>query len=55
MRLYKHEAIIWKNDIYIIPTITLIINTPIYIGRNFSIEFHWLIFNARLLWVEGEE
>jgi len=55
MRLYRHEAIICKNQIYIIPTITLIINTPLYIKRNFSIEFHWLIFNARLLWMEVKE
>ena len=55
MKLYKHEAVTWKNQIFIIPTIALGINTPIYIERNFSIEFHWLIFNARLLWIEEDK
>lgn len=55
MKLYRHEAVICKNQIYIIPTITLIWDMPIYYKRNFSIEFHWLIFNARLLWMEENE
>lgn len=54
MRLYRHEAVICKNQIYIIPTIILVWDMPMYTKRTFSIEFHWLVFNARLLWMEGE-
>ena len=53
MKIYKHEAVICKNQIYIIPTLILVWDKPMYTKRNFSIEFHWLVFNARLLWLEG--
>ena len=55
MKLKRKDFEIWKNDIYIIPTFRMFINNMIYTNRNFSIEFHWLVFHARLLWVEESE
>jgi len=52
MKVTRKDFVIWKNDIYIIPTFRMVINDHIYTNRNFSIEFHWIVFHARLLWVE---
>ena len=41
-----------KNIIYLFPAIVLVINDPIYACRNFAIEFRWVVFHARLLWME---
>lgn len=54
MKLTRKDFCIYKNDIYIIPTFRLFINNQIYISRNFSIEFHWLVFHARLLFEQAE-
>lgn len=50
-KLYKKNFEIWKNDIHILPTIRLVINDRVYMRRNFSISFHWLVFNGRLLFM----
>lgn len=55
MKLTRKYFCIWKNDIYIIPTFRIFINDQIYQNRNFSIEFHWLVFHARLLWMAESE
>ncbi len=52
MKMYRKDFCVWKNEIYIIPTFKMIVNNPIYTNRNISIEFHWLIFHARVLWME---
>lgn len=54
MKLYKKQFNISKDYIFILPTITLNLNEPYYLDRNFAIEFHWLVFHARLLWLEKE-
>lgn len=54
MKLYKKQFNIYKDYIFIFPTITLSLNEPYYLDRNFAIEFHWLVFHARLLWLEEE-
>lgn len=53
MKLYKKQFNIFKDYIVILPTIILRSNEPYYLDRNFAIEFHWLVFHARLLWLEG--
>jgi hypothetical protein len=53
MKLYKKQFNIYKDYIFILPTITLNLNEPYYLDRSFAIEFHWLVFHARLLWLEG--
>lgn len=52
MKLYKKQFNIFKNYISIVPTIILRPNEPYYLDYNFAIEFHWLVFHARLLWIE---
>lgn len=47
--LYKKDFQIYKNDFYILPTAKIFVNNPMYIEKNFAIEFHFLIFHARLL------
>jgi len=54
MKLTRKDFTIWNNDIYIIPTLRVFINNQIYTSRNFSIEFHWLVLHARLLFEQTE-
>lgn len=50
-RLYRKDFEIYKKDIYILPTFRIYLNNMIYKERNFSVEFHFIIFHARLLFV----
>jgi hypothetical protein len=43
---------IFKNDFYIFPTLRMFIDNHMYLDKNFSIEFHFLIFHARLLFMK---
>lgn len=43
-----------ENVIYLLPTSMITVNNPIYINKNFSIEFHFLIFHARFLFIKEE-
>lgn len=52
MKLFRKDFQIWKNEIYLLPTIKVCINNPVYAKRNLSLEVHFLVFNARLLWLE---
>lgn len=54
MKLYKKNFEIWRNEIYFLPTFKTVTNNPIYGFKNFSVEFHFLIFHARPMWVEIE-
>lgn len=50
--LYAKEFQIYKKDFYVFPTIRLLIDNLVYIDRNFAIEFHFLIFHGRLLFLK---
>ena len=54
MKLYRKDFRIFKDLVYIFPTIILAFNEQIYTERNFAIEFRWLVFHARLLWLESK-
>ena len=54
MRLERKDFCIWKNDICILPTFRVYINNMLYRYNNFSIEFHWIVFHARLLFALEE-
>lgn len=54
MKLFRKDFEVWKDQIHILPNIEIIKNNMIYNGRNFAICFHWLVFHARLLWLESE-
>ena len=51
-RLERKDFCIFKNEIVIIPTIRIFIDNMIYKEKNFSIEFHFLIIHARLLFIK---
>lgn len=51
-KLFRREFQTWKNEINLLPTIKVVINNMIYYEKNFSIEFHFLIFHSRLLWLK---
>ena len=51
-KLHSKDFEVWKHDLYILPTIRIFVDNRIYLDRNFSIEFHFLMFHARLLFVE---
>ena len=55
MKLFRKNFEVWKDDIYILPTIEIRINNMMYEEKNFSIMFHWIVFHARLLWLKGRE
>lgn len=50
LKFIKYFAI-YKNDIYLIPTIRIAINEARYMYNYIAVEFHFLIFHARLLWL----
>jgi hypothetical protein len=52
---YKLERKDFKTDfniIHLFPTIKIGINDMPYIKENFSIEFHFLVFHGRLLFMK---
>lgn len=51
-RLERKDFQIWKDNIYLLPTININIDDMMYINRNFSIEFHFLMFHGRLLFMK---
>lgn len=54
MKLIRKYFRVYKDYIFILPTIALDFNDPIYAKINFAIEFRWLIFHARLVWAKGD-
>ena len=52
-KLKRKNFEIWKHDIYLIPTFRIMIDNMVYTEKNFSIEFHFLIFHSRLLFMKG--
>lgn len=51
-RLKRKDFCIFKNEIAVIPTIWIAIDNMVYTGKNFSIEFHFLIVHTGLLFVK---
>lgn len=52
-RLDRTDFEVYKNDIYLLPTIGIIVNNKIYTKENFSIEFHFLVFHGRMLFMKN--
>ena len=50
-KLYRKDFQMCKNDIYILPSIRLFIDNHMYIDKNFSVEFHFIVFHIRLLFI----
>lgn len=51
-KLFRKDFEVYKNIIHLLPTIKLVVNDLVYIKKNFSIEFHFLVFHARLLFMK---
>ena len=54
-KLFRKNFEVWKNEITLLPTITITINDMIYCKKSIAIRFDWLVFHCRLLWLEQEE
>lgn len=52
-KLFRKDFEIYKNDIHWLPTIRTVVNDMMYIKKNFSIEFHFLMLHIRLLFIKG--
>lgn len=46
--LYKKEVGIWKDVIFILPTIRVVVDSPVFARKNITISFHFWGFYARL-------
>lgn len=51
---FKHFyfQICW-NWIVLIPTITIMIDEQMWYDKNFSIQFNWLCFHFKWLWIKN--
>ena len=54
-KLFKANFEIWKHDIYILPTVRIVIDDLMYWQKSYSIQFHFLCLHARLLWLRRDE
>ena len=54
MKFSKFQKCITWNYVFIIPSIVISRNEPMYYAMNFAIEIHWLWFHIRWLWVDEE-
>lgn len=51
-KFYNKQFKIMKDDIYLLPTIRININNRVWWYDNFSIEFHFLVFHARIVFMD---
>ena len=54
MKLIRKDFRVFKDYIFILPAIALDFNNQIYAQTSFAIEFRWLVFHARLVWLRGD-
>ena len=52
-KLSRKWCEIYKNKIFLLPTIVVNGMDWLYTTKNFSIEFHFLCFHAKLLWMDA--
>lgn len=52
MKVLRKDFRIYPNSFYLIPTILLSFKDFMYPMPNFAIEFHFLVFHARILWAK---
>ncbi len=48
---FKSSFAVWKDNIYLIPTVQIKVNEKVYMTRNLAVEFHFAVFHARLMWM----
>lgn len=54
MKFNRADFQIWKNVIYVIPTVKITIHDLIYWDKNVSIEIHFLVFHLRILFMQED-
>lgn len=55
MKFYRKDFFVDCRTITLIPTIMITFNNLMYIRDNIDVRFHWLCFNARIMWMKEEE
>lgn len=55
MKFERYKCQIWKDTWYLIPTISIRFNDPIYFGKNCAIMFHFLCIHMRWFWIEERD
>ena len=55
MKFERFECNFWRDRVYILPTIIIDTDNPMYYCKNFAIEFHFLFWNMRWQWLESED
>lgn len=53
-RFVRFNREVWKNDVYLFPTIRIFVRNQIYGRDNFSVEVHYLVFHFRWLWIKED-
>ena len=53
-KFFRFDREVWKNDIYLFPTVRIFVRNQIYGRDNFSVEVHWLVFHFRWLWIKED-
>ena len=54
MHLLRKDFQMWRNHVYILPSVEIVINDMMYCDKNVAICFHWMTFNVRFLFLESE-
>lgn len=54
-KFYRKDFFISRNYIHLLPTIVIQTNNLMWVEENIAIQFHWLCFNGRLMWMKGTE
>ena len=54
-KVFRKDFTRWKNSFDFLPALRLQWNDMVYAKPSFAIEFHWLVFHARVLWLKEED
>ena len=48
---FKKRFAVYRDNIYLLPTVQIKVNERMYIARNLAVEFHFIVFHVRLMWL----
>ena len=51
-KLFKKNFEKRKETIYLLPTIVIVKDDMLFLCKNITVYFHWLIWHGRLVWIE---
>lgn len=55
MKFERFECMFWRDMVFLLPTIIIVTDNLMYYCKNFAIEFHFLFWHLRWLWMERED